>query len=172
MDRVFHTCNCLGRSFTSGQWSDFRKEEPKDGIVFRFGEFGFNVCDICITPRKAVDWQNKACHYVITTAQSPCGFWDFGLSCSVHNSGYGHGARFCKDETQGYPTEREAIYAALKRCKERTETEMKAAQTPDWDDEECTGMMKNSAAYPYLKAGLKQLEYYLELFNPAQLTLF
>lgn len=172
MERVIHTCNCLSRSFTSSQWGDFRKEEPKDGIVFRYGEFGFNVNDICLTPHKAIDWQNKVCRYLITTAQSPCGFWEFGLSCSVHNSGYGHGARFCKDETHGYPTEREAIHAALLECKRRTERELESSQAPDWDDDECPGIMKNSSAAPYIKDGLKQLELYLELFDPAQLTLF
>ena len=140
--------------------------------MFRYGEFGFNVCDICLTPHKAIDWQNKVCRYLITTAQSPCGFWEFGISCSVHNSSYGHGARFCKDETHGYPTEREAIYAALLECKRRTERELESSQAPDWDDEECPGTMKNSSAAPYIKAGLKQLELYLELFDPAQLTLF
>jgi len=170
MDRVFHTCNCLGQKFTQDQWYHSVR---KEGVVFQYGEFGFNVCDICLTPHKAVDWQNKVCRYKTDTAQSPCGFWSFGYSCSVHNSGSGRGAGFCKDETQGYPSEREAIYAALKYCKEFTEREYRqVAQTPDWDDEESSGSMKNSSAAPYIKAGLKQLELYLELFDPAQLTLF
>lgn len=88
-----------------------------------------------------------------------------------HNSGGGHAVSFVSQPEKGYPTEKEAVYAALLRLEHDANRELSDC-SHDRDTDEEDGGMKNSSAAPYIRSALKQIEEYKQLFNPQQLSLF
>lgn len=118
--RIHHRCRCLDRNFTFEEWSDYLRANPSDGVVLTFGKFGFNIFDVCLTPNIPVDIRNKSCALEIETAQSPNGRWDYGIDLALHTEGSSHGARFIDNLSEGFPTEKEAIFDALLYSEQRT----------------------------------------------------
>lgn len=61
MSSIFHICKSLNRTFTFEEWCDYcNNHRDRDEIVFRYCGFGFNICDVCLTPHIKVKWQGKA----------------------------------------------------------------------------------------------------------------
>lgn len=169
---IHHACRCTGQTFSFKEWSAYRKAHPDSGeIVFTFGKFGWNIFDVCMNPNIPVKWIGAACGFEITTARSPNGRWDNGLSCWFHSSGRSHGASFVSSPDDGYPSEKEAIYDALCEIEERCMQEIKEVneriEYNDSGEPVCT-----STVIPKLNTALKNIRKYKEVYAPGQLTLF
>ena len=173
MSSIFHICKSLNRTFTFEEWCDYcNNHRDRDEIVFRYCDFGFNICDVCLTPHIKVKWQGKAHNrFMIETAQSPNGRWSFGIGCIFATQGIGYAARYIADENKGYPTEKEAVYIALLELERKAKVCISVMPDCEYDEEtetviSCTSKVAN------IKVALKEIEKYKEIYNPKQLTLF
>lgn len=148
------------------QWSEWCKNHDSDYIVLKKDNFTFNIHDVCLTPHVMVEWSKKPCRIKITTAQSTNGKWSYGYDYDIYYTGGGAGAFFVKESNKGYPTEKEAVYAALLFLEEKIKRELEIRSESRGDEIEvsniCTGM----------KSTLKEISSFKELFNPIQLSLF
>lgn len=175
--RIHHRCCCLDRNFTFEEWGEYLRENPSGGVVLTFGKFGFNINDVCLTPNTPVDIRNKFCALDIETAQSQNGRWDYGIHLSLYHEGSSHGARFIDNSSEGFPSEKEAIFDALLYSEQRTvrkikETEERGDRASDEFDEESFREPKNSAILSSLRAFLKEIQRYKQYYDPKQLSLF
>lgn len=174
---IHHRCRCLGRDFTFNEWGTYLKENPSGGAVLAVGTFQFNIFDVCLNPNRPVRLANNFCNLEVRTARSPNGRWDCGYSINLHTEGCGHGAAFVDDGTQGFPTEKEAVYAALAYAEERTARKIKelekAGDMPSGDcDEESERQPKASAVISSMRAFLKDIQSRRDWYDPRQLSLF
>lgn len=167
---TFHICKCLGKSFTYDEYTDFVKGESSSHPVFEYDGFKFNVWDVCLNPNMALEWQGKSCKFKVETAKSPNGRWDYGTDCWFVNGGGCHAACFV-DGQDGFPTEKECVYDALKYFEEkvlRKISEGKNRVELDYNGEP----VKGNSTISYLKECLKQIRKFKEQYNPKQLSLF
>lgn len=149
-NRVFHhRCRCLDKNFTVEEYSDWLKNHD-DGAVFTFGEFGFNLYDVCLTPHTPIDISIKKDRFKIETAQSPNGRWSYGIS---------------------YYTEKEAVFAGLKVVEKGTRREL--YNIPDCEyDEAKDKYISTAVKASLLRQVLEKIERLKEIYNPQQLSLF
>lgn len=107
-------CRCLQKEFTSEEWAWYCRKHPEAGeVVFWHGPFGFNIHDVCMTPRMPVNVSEQSCALIVRTAQSPCGRWSYGLDLTLYEEGACHGCGFIDNPDYGYASENDAIRAAL-----------------------------------------------------------
>lgn len=178
---VHHRCRCLDRDFTFEEWCDYNKENNSTReAVARFGQFEFNVCDICLNPNVPLSFEKSpTCRFRVETAQSPNGLWTYGYSISAHNAYMGRGASFSDDPEDGFPSEREAVFDALRIAEEHTAREIRIAEQSggdiDEDEEDYFSPRKKKktpSALSVLKPFLNEIRKYQNQFDPRQLTLF
>lgn len=176
---VHHRCRCLDRNFTFAEWCAYLQEHADSGeTVFWFGKFQFNIHDICLNPNVSVLFEKSNDLRVrLSTAQSSNGRWSCGYDIVVHGTGSSCGARFVDNQTEGFPTEKEAIYDALLYAQRITEREIKIIQgqgEPDFEeDSKLPGVRRqHSSILPKLKQFLKEIEKFQRLYDPKQLNLF
>lgn len=131
-DEIFHTMRSTGRTFTQQQWHEYL-----DGIYHgdgkpltaKFGEFVFNVNDICLNPEKHhISVKDGGYGYYVDLNVAECGngLWSFGLSYSVGTAGGGFGVSWADsadgDEwRRGYKTKTACLQAACDRVIMRLE---------------------------------------------------
>lgn len=167
---IHHTCRCTGKQYTFKEWCEWLKLNDINSVQAIHKCFSFNIQDVCLTPNKVVEWENKYCKFQIFTAQSPNGLWSYGLNDNYHFSFHRHGASFIDKKEDGFLSEKEAVYAALleteRHCRKIIEETINRNYTDD-DTE-----MRTSVILPYLKQALKQIEKYKEIFNSKQLELW
>ena len=173
---IHHSCKCTGQNFTFEEWGKYLRLEDRPEIVHRYKEFGFNVCDVCLTPNVKIKWDNKTNYFEVATAQSDNGRWDYGLNYNFGTQGGCCGAGYVDTPTGGYNTEKEAIDAALNSLKEKCQRVIDEIQFRGGDigDIEDGNDTKNSgtSVLPILKEAMRKIAYYKEVFNPRQLELF
>lgn len=174
MSKIFHTCHCLNRSFSFKEWGEYCKGHHSSEIVFQFRDFGFNICDVCLTPHEKVKWQGANYnHFEIRTCQSPCGLWDYGLSYTFATNGHTHAAGFIAENSKrkGYATEKEAIYTALFELEKAIVIEI--SQMPDSEyDEEVDKIIDFAPRAANLRTALNQIAKFKDIYDPRQLNLF
>ena len=167
---TFHICKCLGKSFTYDEYTDFVKDESSSHAVFEHDGFKFNAWDVCLNPNMALEWQGKSCKFKVETAKSPNGRWDYGTDCWFVNGGGCHAACFV-DGQDGFPTEKECVYAALKHFEEEVLREISDRKNRvELDDN--GEPAKGSSSISHLKECLNQIRKFKEQYNPKQLSLF
>lgn len=127
----------------------------------------FNAHNVCTNPDRTVDWSNKACRFVIETAQSPNGRWNSGIDCTVHHSSRGFGVLLCRNMSSGYPSQRHATAAAIEECLKFAREELRELSTRPDDHE--GNSPPNVTIIPYIRTAISQLDTYLECFTPNQL---
>ena len=143
-----------------------RNEWCKSHDSVKKDDFAFNIHDVCLTPHVMVEWSKKPYHIKITTAQSTNGKWSYGYDYDIYYTGGCAGPFFVKESNKGYPTEKEAVHAALLFLEGKIKRELRIRSESHGDGIEvsniCTGM----------KFTLKEISLLKELFNPIQLSLF
>lgn len=177
---VHHRCRCLDRDFTFEEWSAYLKENPRKEAVYRFGEFDFNINDVCLNPNTPLRFEKSlSCRFEVWTAQSPNGLWTYGYDITTHHSCSTRGAYFSDDPEDGFPSEREAVFDALRRAEEQTVREIRIAEQSggdiDEDEEDYFSPRKKKktpSALSVLKPFLNEIRKYQNQFDPRQLTLF
>lgn len=177
INRIHHRCRCLDRNFTFEEWGEYLRANPSGGAVLTVGTFKFNITDICLTPNKPVKIEGRICKLEISTAQSLNGRWDYGIDLALHTEGSSHGARFIDNPSEGFPTEKEAIFDALLYSEQRTvrkikETEERGDRTSYDFDEDNSREPKPSAVLSSLRAFLKEIQRHKQYYDPKQLNLF
>lgn len=145
---------------------------PLDKIVFSYKEFGYNRCDVCITPHTLVNWSNGNMFFKIETAQSPNEKWDSALYCQIGERGGGRKCFLLTKPDEGYTSEKEAIYDELIYLEELINKELKgsviAQQFQNKEDEYPLSKNMNRN----LRLALKQTAFFKAQFNPRELNLF
>ena len=125
---IHHTCKCIGRDFTFTEWCAYTKEHQNCGSEPVFEEFGFkwNIHDICLNPHRIniLPRHNKDgyARLEISTANTRDG-WSIGISYSGieqdESSGGGCGVAYDRPNDEHYPSENDAIIAALRRIRKK-----------------------------------------------------
>lgn len=169
---IHHRCRCTGETFTDTQWYHWLKNHNSRESVFEFKEFRYNINDVCLTPRKPVEWQNKHCRIVITTCQSPNGLWDYGYDFRFHDNAGNGCAIFVDDDYNGYQSEKAAISACLKWMRKNLGNILKYMRAVGDDFDEFGNYTANSTILPYLERASVQIDALIERFDPRQLDLF
>lgn len=168
---IHHRCRCTGETFTDTQWYHWLKNHDSQESVYEYQEFRYNINDVCLNPRKPVEWSNKHCRIVITTSKSPNG-WDYGYDFKFHDSYGCGGAMFVDKDFEGYTSEKAAITGCLKFMKKNLGNILKYMKEvgdgygDDGDYEEY------STIIPYLERGMVQIDALIDRFDPRQLDLF
>lgn len=112
---IFHTCRCIGKTFTQEEWSIFCKRSKSDDVVLENEGYGFNINDVCVSGYDTISWSNRVCSFDILTAKSPSGNWSYATKISCHDRSSGYLPKYV-DSDHGYPTKDLAIYMAIKEC--------------------------------------------------------
>lgn len=153
---IFHTTRCTGQTYTHEQWSEHCRKHRQGGfIAFTYKDFQFNEFDVCITPHTLTDYNRNGCQLRITTAESPNGRWDYGISYAYGTGGCGHAPSFISDQTAGYASEKEAVYAAILKAE-------------SWLRRDSKQRPKD----PTTKEFSEKIIAYKAMFDPRQLELF
>lgn len=163
-ERIHHRCHCLGRDFTFQEWIEYCKDKAHDSaeIVFRFGDFGFNVHDVCMTPHVPVKLTVDSRFYLqVRTAQSPNGRWTVGNNYGLGTGGGSCPVAFTDRDDAGFPTEREAVADMLQRFMEACKRELAR-----------TGLEEDELRRANIKRLMKLVDDAIERWDPRQLTLF
>lgn len=176
-ERIHHRCRCLDRNFTFEEWCAYLRENPSGGVVLTVGNFGFNINDVCLTPNIPVKLDKRICALEIRTAQSLNGRWSYGIDLSLHSESSSHGAWYIDDTSEGFPTEKEAIYDALLYSERKTlrkikETEERSDRASDDFDEDSPREPKVSAVLSTMRVFLNEIQRYKQYYDPKQLSLF
>lgn len=99
------------------------------------------------------------------------GRWSYGLDYDFNSSGGGGwAATFVDSESDGYPTEKEAIYAALLEIEKKIMNVLRSMPGEYYDDN--GDIISNSAKVSNLKSILKRVLEYKEMYDHIQLELF
>lgn len=151
---IFHTIKSTGQTFTSQEWGEWcNKHREHSAVVFTHKDFQFNDCDVCVTPHTMTDYNFHGCQLRITTAESPNGRWDYGIWYGFDLGGSGHAPSFIASETEGYASEKAAVFAALLKAEGWLKSQMKAKPQEG-------------------KEFMAKIREYKDLFDPRQLELF
>ena len=172
---IHHSCKCTGQNFTFEEWCKYLEQEDRPKIVHQYKEFGFNICDVCLTPNVKIKWENKINYFEVATAQSDNGRWDFGLHYNFWTQGGCNGAAYVDTLKDGYNTEKEAINAALSSLEEKCQRVIDEIQFRGgdiYDDDSNEPEIRGSSVLPILKEAIRKIAHYKEVFNPRQLELF
>ena len=169
MKEIHHICRCTGNQYTFKEWCEWLKSNDSDSVQVTHKCFSFNIHDVCLTPNKVVEWENKYCKFEVFTTQSPNGRWSYGLNDNYHFSFHRHGATFVDKADDGFSDEKEAVYSALLETERHCRKIIKETINRNYTDDDSE--MKTSVTLPYLKQALKQIEKYKEIFNSKQLEL-
>lgn len=115
--KPFRTIQCTGQVFgTREEWSAWHNTLG-NAPALSHGGFDWNEASICMNPNTPIDHCLTANHFLnrveISTAQCPCGAWNYGLSVNYGSGGWGFGVRFVSTPSEGYKTEKEAIIAGI-----------------------------------------------------------
>lgn len=178
INRIHHRCRCLDRNFTFEEWCEYLRANPSGGAVLTVGTFQFNINDVCLTPSQPIKIEKTTCKLKIETAQSLNGRWDYGINLDLHTESSSHGARFIDNLSNGFQTEKEAIFDALLYSEQRTVRKIKETEergdraSDDYDDEESGRQPKPSAVLSSLRAFLKEIQRHKQYYDPKQLNLF
>lgn len=170
---IHHSCKCTGQNFTFEEWCKYLEQEDRPKIVHQYKEFGFNICDVCLTPNVKIKWANKTNYFEVVTAQSDNGRWDFGIHYNFWTQGGCNGAAYVDTLKDGYNTEKEAINAALNSLEDKcqrviVEIQLRGRDIGDSNDPKNNG----TSVLPILKEAIRKIAHYKEVFNPRQLELF
>lgn len=169
--KIYHLCRCTGQRFSFEEWCAYTKGHNSNEIQMTFGDFSYNIHDVCLTPHTPVNWRNKTCLIKVKTAQSPCGRWDSGFDVTLRSCSSLRGCRFIDDPAKGYATEKESIYAALLTIKDMVGRELnECGERVEYDDD--GNILHNVSVIPSLRAASKQVDVFCEYFNPTYPTLF
>ena len=170
---IHHICKCTGQNFTFEEWGKYLHLEDRPEIVHQYKEFGFNICDVCLTPNVKIKWDNKTNYFEVATAQSDNERWDYGFNYNFGTQGGGCGAGYVDTLTGGYSTEKEAIDAALNSLKDKCQRVIDEIQFRGGDIEDGNAPKNSdSSLLPILKEAMRKIAHYKEVFNPRQLELF
>lgn len=172
---IHHSCKCTAQNFTFEEWCKYLEQGDRPKIVHQYKNFGFNICDVCLTPNVKIKWANKTNYFEVVTAQSDNGRWDFGLHYNFWTQGGCSGAAYVDTLKGGYNTEKKAVSEALNRIEENCqrvidEILFKGGAPNDGDGSELE--TRGSSALPKLKETMNKIKSYKEAFNPCQLELF
>lgn len=170
---IHYSCKCTGQNFTSKEWCKYLEQEDRPKIVHQYKNFGFNICDVCLTPNVKIKWANKTNYFEVATAQSDNGQWDYGLHYNFWTQGGCNGAAYVDKLKDGYNTEKEAINAALNSLEDKcqrviVEIQLRGRDIGDSNDPKNNG----TSVLPILKEAIRKIAHYKEVFNPRQLELF
>ena len=170
---IFHECVCTGQKMTWEEWAQWVENHPSGEIVHRYGEFEYNIHDICLNPHKLIDFVDKSKNrFEITTCQVDNGKWGYGISYWFVTQGGGYAASFARAT---YDTEKAAVYAALQevelKCSKVIHEIGRYGETSDYEDEN-EGTSYFSSHLPKLKAVKNKIEVYKQQYNPMALNLF
>lgn len=168
---IFHECFCTGQKMTWEEWAQWVENHPNSEIVHRYGEFEYNIHDICLNPHKLIDFVDKSKNrFEITTCQVDNGKWGYGISYWFVTQGGGYAASFARAT---YDTEKAAVYAALQevelKCSRVIDEIGRYGEKPEIEDEE---KPRNSSYLPKLKDIKNKIEAYKQQYNPMVLNLF
>lgn len=130
-------------------------------MIFTHKSFGFNYCDVCLTPTVKV-LIRKPFRIKITTAESPNGRWDYGHDFELSTSGFSGPAIFCSSQEHGFASEKEAVYCALCAAERFILRAMENAE----------GSETSKPDIPKLNVTLREIRKYKNLYDPSQLSLF
>lgn len=173
-DNVFFHSKCTNRNFTWDEWMEYCQTNGySNGVVHTYKEFKYNIHDICLNPRTPIKWACKNVRFEINVAQSDNGRWACGIDFMTPHSGCGEGTGFIDDASKGFSTEKEAVYEGLAYIHRRCEEEIQYVKDYGFcsyvnDEVENSG----SSILPLLAKAKKQLEAYMEEYDPRQLGLF
>lgn len=172
--QVHHRCKSTGETFTEAGWRKWLKSHDPSNAVTEYKEFGYDINDVCLTPRKPVEWHNRYCAITITTSQSPCGAWDYGFFWKiVENSSFGAPLFIPEDEiANGYRSEKFAISGCLKKIRKIFSDDLRWRKEIGDDYDEFGNWEENTAIIPYIEKAMAQIDALIDRFDPRQLDLF
>lgn len=181
-EKIYHRCRCLDRNFTFEEWGAYLREtEYRNDAVFTAGAFAFNINDVCLNPSSPISFEcARGFHVAIETAQSPNGRWDAGYDIACHFTNSSRAAHFIDDPEEGFATEKEAVYDALRYAREVTQREMgieerRATDLEDDDyylDQGTRPATKKTAVLAMMQRLLACIEKQMDVYDPRQLTLW
>lgn len=143
-----------------------------DKIVFSYKEFGYNRCDVCVTPHTLVNWSSSYISFKIETAESPNEKWDSALNYRIADSGGGRKCFLLVKNDRGYLSEKEAIYQKLIRMEELVKSELNGGIITQQSHNVEEGNTPSRAMVIDLHLALKQISVFKNKFNPIELDLF
>ena len=172
---IHHSCKCTAQNFTFEEWCKYLEQGDRPKIVHQYKNFGFNICDVCLTPNVKIKWANKTNYFEVVTAQSDNGRWDFGLHYNFWTQGGCSGASYVDTLKDGYNTEKEAVSEALNSLEEKCQRVIDEIQFRggDIDDDDSNEPeIRGSSVLPTLNEAMSKIAHYKEVFSPRQLELF
>lgn len=143
-----------------------------DKIVFSYKEFGYNRCNVCVTPRTPVNWSSHYVSFKIETAESSNDRWDSALIYQIASSGGGRRCFLLAKNDRGYLSEKEAIYQKLIRMEELIKSELKDSIITRISHNVEEGYEHSKAMVNNLHLALKQIAIFKRKFNSVELDLF
>lgn len=156
-DKIHH----FGLTYTPEEWSRLCQEHSPSDVVFAYKSFGFNRCEVCLTPTVEV-LISKPFRIKITAAESPNGRWDYGHDFELSTSSFSGPAIFCSNPEHGFASEREAVYHALCSAEKFILQEIGNV----------AGSENGKSDTPKLNATLREIRKYKDSYDITQLTLF
>lgn len=178
MTDIHHTCRCIRRTFSFGEWVAYMREIGYDSskvVHTSPAGFNFNLWDCCINYNVPVKFSNRYCNVEIHTAQSDNGRWNYGFSSTIAYGWSSSPTDFIDNPTDGYATETQAILAALDIIRESTVKSLSVCerninQSPD--DVRQSGMASNRTLIPHLKDFIRKIDEERRRLTFIQQTLF
>lgn len=156
-DKIYH----FGLEYTPEEWSRLCQEHSPSDVVFTYKSFGFNRCEVCLTPTVEV-LIRKPFQIKITAAESPNGRWDYGHNFELSTSSFSGPAVFCSKPEYGFASEKEAVYHALCVAEKFILRAMENAE----------GSEAGKSDTPKLNMTLREIRKYKDMYDPSQLSLF
>lgn len=168
---IFHECVCTGQKMTEKEWVQWVANHSSKEVVYRCGEFEYNINDICLNPRNTIMFKDNFNNgFEIETCQIDNGKWSYGIDYWFGTQGGSYGGSFTNAI---HDTEKAAVYVALqeleKKCSKVINEISQHGEMQNYEDD---GKPKNISILPKLKAIKKKIEVYKEQYNPMALNLF
>lgn len=168
---IFHECVCTGQRMTREEWVQWIDSHSSDEVVYKCGEFEYNINDVCLNPHHPIIFKDNSKNgFEIKTCQVDSGKWNYGVGYLFGTQGGCYGATFTNAT---YDTEKAAVYAALQevelKCSRVIDEIGRYGAITDNEDEE---KPHNNSYLPKLKAIKNKIEAYKQQYNPMVLNLF
>lgn len=169
-DKHFHVCRAIGRGFTSEEYWEVTSKLSHSTVIHSCRGFDFNFWDTCLNPEIVVDFQKGDYFFRVSICQSDNMRWSAGYDYWFSNGG-GCGGPSYVSSSDGYSSRKECIYDTLRKLSFNLERSIEAVLTETDADSYDDGSGKNQRLMR-LRGCRKEMDKYLDLYNPDQLVLF
>lgn len=175
MNKRFHVCGATGQAFTYEEYQEAISKLSHTTVVHSFRGFDFNFWDVCLNPEIVVEFKKGDYSFKVSICQSDNMLWTAGYDYWFSHGGACGGPSH-SSTSYGYPSRKECIYETLRKVSSDLERSIEAVlnetESESYDDESGYRPGNKNQRLAHLRACRKEMDKYLNLYNPDQLVLF